>query len=132
MSACWDVLGIEPGSSETEIKRAYARLVRKYPPEGDAAAFQRVREAYESALVERSRPAITFEPTAEGFGAKIDWGSLFSNPFGFDSFAFRSGTEYAEKCTRARDTRPCPKCGAAVGEWCKSTTATLIHKERML
>jgi len=48
--SCWRVLGISPFADERAIKRAYARLVRENPPEGDAAAFQRVRDAYVEAL----------------------------------------------------------------------------------
>lgn len=48
------VLGLEPGASAAEIKRAYRRLARRYHPginPGDRAAealFQRIAEAYET------------------------------------------------------------------------------------
>lgn len=48
------VLGLAPGASATDIKRAYRRLSRRYHPginPGDAAAaalFQRITEAYET------------------------------------------------------------------------------------
>jgi molecular chaperone DnaJ len=50
----YSVLGLEPGASVAEIKRAYRRLARRYHPginPGDRAAealFQRVSEAYET------------------------------------------------------------------------------------
>ncbi|MCD6061943.1 MAG: DnaJ domain protein [Moraxellaceae bacterium] len=47
---CWAVLGLEPGAEERAIKRAYARLLKANRPEDDAAAFQRLRHAYEMAL----------------------------------------------------------------------------------
>ena len=48
------VLGLEPGASSADIKRAYRRLARRYHPginPGDRAAealFQRITEAYET------------------------------------------------------------------------------------
>src|SRR5688572_15755007 len=48
------VLGLAPGASATDIKRAYRRLSRRYHPginPGDRAAaalFQRITEAYET------------------------------------------------------------------------------------
>ena len=50
----YSVLGLAPGASASEIKRAYRRLSRRYHPginPGDAAAaalFQRITEAYET------------------------------------------------------------------------------------
>ena len=58
----YSVLGLAPGASATEIKRAYRRLSRRYHPgihPGDRAAaalFQRFNEAYETlADAERKR-----------------------------------------------------------------------------
>src|SRR5438045_4546002 len=48
------ILGVEPGSSPAEIKRAYKRLSRRYHPglnPGDRqaeAVFERVTQAYET------------------------------------------------------------------------------------
>jgi molecular chaperone DnaJ len=50
----YTILGLEPGASSAEIKRAYRRLARRYHPginPGDRAAealFQRIAEAYET------------------------------------------------------------------------------------
>src|SRR5688500_9812532 len=50
----YSVLGLAPGASATDIKRAYRRLSRRYHPgvnPGDRAAaalFQRITEAYET------------------------------------------------------------------------------------
>ena len=40
------VLGVERGASEQEIRRAYFHLVRKFPPESNPQAFQKIRQAY--------------------------------------------------------------------------------------
>ena len=50
------ILGLQPGASESEIKRAYRRLARKYHPDinpGDHTAealFRRIVEAYETLI----------------------------------------------------------------------------------
>ena len=50
------ILGLEPGASPAEIKRAYRRLARRYHPginPGDRAAeamFDRIAEAYETLI----------------------------------------------------------------------------------
>lgn len=41
------VLGLERGATRREVKRAYFRLVREYPPETEPEAFKLLRAAYE-------------------------------------------------------------------------------------
>lgn len=41
------VLGLMRGASEREVKRAYFRLVRQYPPEESPDTFKVIRSAYE-------------------------------------------------------------------------------------
>jgi hypothetical protein len=45
----WDILEISPTADSWAIKKAYARLLRKYNPEEDPKGFMCLREAYESA-----------------------------------------------------------------------------------
>lgn len=46
----WDVLEIDPTREESVIKRAYAKKLRQHHPEEDPEGYQRLREAYDSAL----------------------------------------------------------------------------------
>ena len=48
----WQLLDLTPEADERAVKRAYARLLKIHRPDEDAAAFQQLREAYESALAE--------------------------------------------------------------------------------
>src|SRR5215204_5281865 len=60
MDDLYAVLGVQPGASDVEIKRAYRRLARRHHPginpgDGEAEAlFQRISEAYET-LVDPER-----------------------------------------------------------------------------
>ena len=44
---CYETLGLSPDAGESEIKKAYFRLVRLHPPEKDPEQFQQIRHAYE-------------------------------------------------------------------------------------
>ncbi|MDB6138972.1 MAG: hypothetical protein JWO94_2044 [Verrucomicrobiaceae bacterium] len=51
MKSSWEILGLDPRvATEKEIKVAYARLIKQHRPDSDPEGFQRVREAYETAL----------------------------------------------------------------------------------
>lgn len=47
----WNVLDLEPGADERSVRRAYARILKAQRPDTDPDAFQRLRGAYEFALV---------------------------------------------------------------------------------
>ena len=47
MNTYYDILGLEQGASQAEIKRAYFKMVRQHSPEADPEQFQKIREAYE-------------------------------------------------------------------------------------
>ena len=55
---CWKILELSPTSDAREIKRAYARLAKKYHPEDAPEEFRALHDAYEQALAyARRHPA---------------------------------------------------------------------------
>ena len=56
MKRHYALLGLEPGASVEEIKRAYAKLLKRTRPEDDLAAFQALQEAFEQCLAAAKRP----------------------------------------------------------------------------
>ena len=44
---CWEILALQPGAEERDIKRRYAQLVKNCRPEDDPAAWQQLHDAYE-------------------------------------------------------------------------------------
>ena len=53
----WELLGIERGANRKTIKRAHARLIRRFRPDRDPEAFQRVQAAFETAIRFAPKPA---------------------------------------------------------------------------
>ncbi|MFF2484322.1 tetratricopeptide repeat protein [Paenibacillus sp. NPDC058071] len=51
----WDVLGVDPSSDSSIIKRAYAKQLKLHHPEDDPEGYQRLREAYDQALKQAKR-----------------------------------------------------------------------------
>lgn len=49
--SCWTILGIEPTYDEREIRRAYAKKLKVTRPDDDPEAYQRLREAFDDALM---------------------------------------------------------------------------------
>ena len=43
----WSVLGLGLDATDAEIRAAYLDGVKRHPPDRDAAAFERTRDAYE-------------------------------------------------------------------------------------
>lgn len=46
----WEILGIEPTSDKKTIKRAYAKLLKQYHPEGNPEKFKQIQAAYQQCL----------------------------------------------------------------------------------
>ncbi|MFI5457274.1 MAG: J domain-containing protein [Isosphaerales bacterium] len=55
MSDPYDVLGLTPDASETEIRQRYLELVRAFPPEQAPERFAAVHAAYEALRVPAAR-----------------------------------------------------------------------------
>ena len=49
MTTIWETLGIEPTTDEREIRRAYAKELKRQRPDNDPEGFQVLREAFDSA-----------------------------------------------------------------------------------
>ena len=94
----YDVLGVEPGAGEAEIKTAYRRLARKFHPdvskeEGAEEKFKAVNEAYEALRDPEKRtaydqlrargyrPGDEVQPPPGGFGGGpggVDFEEIFA------------------------------------------------------
>ncbi|PKM79097.1 MAG: hypothetical protein CVU88_07535, partial [Firmicutes bacterium HGW-Firmicutes-13] len=55
MKDYYEILGIDRGSTQIEIKKAYFSLVRKYPPDRFPNEFKEIREAYETLSSKETR-----------------------------------------------------------------------------
>lgn len=50
MTSCWDVLELSDDSDRSEVRRAYARLIKKFRPDESPLEFQKIHDAYQEAL----------------------------------------------------------------------------------
>ena len=44
--AAAEVLGVAPDAEESDVRRAYLRLIREHPPDADPVQFERIRDAH--------------------------------------------------------------------------------------
>lgn len=95
----YQVLGLEPGASIADIKRAYRRLARRYHPginPGDRAAeafFRRISEAYET-LVDPQR-----RQQYDSSGGRPMTSSDMTATFEFSGFDFSTAAHGAQAAT---------------------------------
>lgn len=67
----YKILGLEPGASQPEIKKAYFKLIRQHSPESDPEQFQKIREAYEQLKNAGNEPeGPIFPPFSEPWAEK--------------------------------------------------------------
>jgi len=114
----YEILGLERGASDEEIKKAYKKLAKKYHPDlnpGDKEAeekFKEINEAYQVLSNPETRAQYDqfghAGPTGEGFGG-FDFGGFG----GFDDIfdMFFGGTGFGN---RSRRTRRGPARGADI------------------
>lgn len=55
MKNLYEILGIEKNVTSQEIKKAYNKLLRKYPPEKEPEKYKEIREAYDTLRDEERR-----------------------------------------------------------------------------
>jgi len=120
----YEILGVEKGASQDEIKKAFRKLAHQYHPDknkGDDSKFKEANEAYQTLSDEKKRAqydqfgqsfpggAGGFDPSAAGFGG-FDF-SGFQNANGFDmgdlgdifSDFFNGGMGGRQQARRGRD-----------------------------
>lgn len=95
MDKYYKVLGLEPGASQSEIKKAYFSLIRQHSPETDPEQFQKIREAYERLKNAGEEPeGPVFEPFSEPWAEKmLDQIEVYRNAG--DDVKFRDACEEA-------------------------------------
>lgn len=60
-SSPYSVLGLDQAASAEEVRRAYFRLVRQYPPETHPEEFKRIRAAYDTLRSPMRRAELALE-----------------------------------------------------------------------
>lgn len=55
MQTPFEILDVAEDANDDEIKKAYLRKVREFPPEQQGAVFQLIRDAYERVSTDRKR-----------------------------------------------------------------------------
>lgn len=67
----YEILGLEPGATQAEIKKAYFSMVRKHSPEKDPEKFREIREAYEHLKNMEENQGPVFEPPKESWAKRF-------------------------------------------------------------
>ncbi|RRJ63906.1 tetratricopeptide repeat protein [Paenibacillus oralis] len=62
----WKILGIDPTQDQSQIRKAYARMLKKYHPEDDPEGYQRLREAFDEAIKLAKRGEVFLDVFLDG------------------------------------------------------------------
>lgn len=65
----FEILGIAPHADDEEIRAAYLRKVKEFPPEKAPAEFEKIRDAWEALRDPRRRAAAMF--LTDDFGRNL-------------------------------------------------------------
>lgn len=72
MNTYYELLGLQPGASQIEIKKAYFKMIRQHSPESDPEQFQKIREAYEQLKqAEQAPQGPSFAPFSNSLAEKM-------------------------------------------------------------
>lgn len=111
----WTILDLRPTEDEKQIRRAYARLLKKHHPEDDPEGYQRLREAFDEAMKLAKQGLIAME-VGNGFtddNEEDDWGDDSEDDWGDDAEntedEYESGEEAEEGLLTSPLSRALPK-----------------------
>ncbi len=104
----YQVLGISPGASDEEIKKAYRSLSRKYHPDANVnnpnkdqaeEKFKQVQQAYDQIMKEKQQGS-SFGGYGNSYGGNSYGGSSYGSDFGDFGGYYNSSNTYQEENSR--------------------------------
>lgn len=97
------VLGLNPGASDEEVKKAYRSLSRKYHPDANInnpnkaqaeEKFKEVQAAYKQIMDERQNGGASFGGHSYGYNNSYNSYTNSNNNYGYDSQELRAAANY--------------------------------------